>query len=707
MAKSRVAPIKTVTLPRLELLAALLGANITNYIVQTLEPVINSFQIYLWSDSQIVLSWLNSKKKLPQFIAARVEKINNLTKMHTWGYCPSAKNPADLITRGMNGNTLIEKSTSWLQGPQWLSDEEKWPKKETLQLSELYIQHQEVKEESKQEHDLLKSLGLEKHSNFGSLIRVLVFVLRFIDKCRKRHSPISKVATTKEINRAQTLLLQNLQENHFKIVKELLTNKKKLTSKSPAIIQQLGLFLDTTDLLIKCRGRIEYSKLHPEAQFPILLPKYSDITKLIIRTAHQRVMHNGVRDTLTEIRQQYWIPCGRQVVKNVLRQCITCKKCEGRPFHSVPTPPMPKSRVAGQHAFQFTGVDYAGPLFVQGTTKTPAKVNICLFTCASIRAIHLELVEDSTTPSFIRAFRRFISRRGVPEVMISDNAKQFKAASKELVPKEDISTKDDEDIENTISTFLANRGVKWQFIAERAPWWGGFYERLVGSVKRCLKKTLGKASLNYIELNTILTEVEAVLNSRPLTYTYTDIEDRSPLTPSHFLCGHRLLSLPTQTGSSGGAEELYSPHEENRQSLTRRAKHYNTLMERFWVTWRKEYLTSLREYNLPKRSLPERSPHVGDVVLVHDNCPRNQWKLAVIKELFPGQDGLTRSVMVKTSNGNCLKRPIEKLYPLELSVDESTHEETPKPSNTSSRPPRDAAEQAKLRLKEMAESNAI
>ena len=194
MAKSRVASIKAVTLPRLELLPILLGANLTNYIAQILEPIINGFQIYLWSDSQIVLSWLNSKKKLPQFIAARVMKINKLTKKHTWGYCPSSPKPADLITKGMNGNTLIAKSTYWLQGPQWLSDEEKWPKKETLQqptreTSELYIQHQEVKEDPKQEHDLLKSLGLEKHSNFNTLIRVLAFVLWFIDKCRKRHSP--------------------------------------------------------------------------------------------------------------------------------------------------------------------------------------------------------------------------------------------------------------------------------------------------------------------------------------------------------------------------------------------------------------------------------------------------------------------------------------------------------------------------------------
>ena len=177
---------------------------------------------------------------------------------------------------------------------------------------------------------------------------------------------------------------------------------------------------------------------------------------------------------------------------------------------------------------------------------------ICLFTCAVVRAIHLELVEDQTTDAFLRAFRRFISRRGVPECIISDNAKTFKAGAQEL---QTIKTQ----ILGTGSSqqFLAHHNITWKFITERAPWWGGFYERLIGLMKRCLKKTLGKACLNMIELNTILTEVEAVLNSRPLTYPYTDINDASPLTPSHFLCGYRLLTLPETNAKENEADRCF------------------------------------------------------------------------------------------------------------------------------------------------------
>jgi len=153
-------------------------------------------------------------------------------------------------------------------------------------------------------------------------------------------------------------------------------------------------------------------------------------------------------------------------------------------------------------------------------------------------------VEDQTTQAFLRAFRRFISRRGVPECIISDNAKTFKAGAQELQTVKTQVLKP-----NASQQFFANHNITWKFITDPAPWWGGFYERLVGLVKRCLKKTIGKAYLNMTELNTILIELEAVLNSRPLTYPYVDINDASPLTPSHFLCGHRLLTLPDTRSS--------------------------------------------------------------------------------------------------------------------------------------------------------------
>ena len=164
---------------------------------------------------------------------------------------------------------------------------------------------------------------------------------------------------------------------------------------------------------------------------------------------------------------------------------------------------------------------------------------ICLFTCAVIRAIHLEVVEDLTVDAFLRAFRRFISRRGIPELVISDNAQTFKAAAESLKAySEQIM------VTSEVQKFLFNNGIKWKFIVERAPWWGGFYERLVGSVKRCLKKVIGKSLMSVEEMFTVTTEVEAAVNSRPMTYLYSDIGDGNPLTPSHFLVGHRLLALP-------------------------------------------------------------------------------------------------------------------------------------------------------------------
>ena len=285
-------------------------------------------------------------------------------------------------------------------------------------------------------------------------------------------------------------------------------------SKHPSIIHQLGLFLDKDDV-IRCRGRIEHSNLLFNTKYPILIPKESYLSKLIVMAVHTRVMHNGVEETLTEIRQRFWTLQGRQLIKRLIRKCVTCKKVEGKPFPSLKAPPLPKSRLTGNHAFQASGVDYAGPIYVGGTNLQPSKMYICLFTCANIRAVHLAQVEDLSAEAFIRAFKRFINRRGVPESMIFDNAKNFKAASVEIIRTKNKIL----EVEKT-QHFFASHGIKWQFIAERAPWWGGFYERLIGTVKRCLKKVLGKASLKIFEVTTILTEVEATLNSRPYLPVY-------------------------------------------------------------------------------------------------------------------------------------------------------------------------------------------
>ena len=208
---------------------------------------------------------------------------------------------------------------------------------------------------------------------------------------------------------------------------------------------------------------------------------------------------------------------------------------------------------------------------MRNANKEVTKVYICLFTCTAIRAVHLELVEDQTASAFLRAFKRFESRRGIPKCIISDNAKTFKAGSQNLKA---LKTQVIEAAES--QRFLTNHGIKWKFITERAPWCGGFYERLIRLVKRGLKKIIRNTSLNAIELQTILKEIDATFNSCPLTYPYTDINDGPPLTPSHFLCRHRLLILPDTE------EDTHYIPQESVKDLTSRAKYHQKIMQTFW-----------------------------------------------------------------------------------------------------------------------------
>ena len=243
------------------------------------------------------------------------------------------------------------------------------------------------------------------------------------------------------------------------------------------------------------------------------------------------------------------------------------------------------------------------------------------------------------------------------------------------------------------------------------PWWGGFYERLVGMVKRCLNKILGKASLKMMELITVLNEIEAILNSRPLTYPYSDINDGPPLTPSHFLCGYRLMSLPSPHEPSQEKYPDHTPTESSKEILTSKARYHARLIDRFWSIWRREYLTDLREFHSRyikgKRVSKESNITVGDIVLVHDNLPRYQWRLATVTRVIPSsKDGLVRAASLRVSNGNEIRRPIEKLYPLEISEDSDQTMATPKvdePAIKGARPnPRESATRARLKIKQQA-----
>ena len=217
-----------------------------------------------------------------------------------------------------------------------------------------------------------------------------------------------------------------------------------------------------------------------------------------------------------------------------MRSCVACRRVCGKPYSTPDPPPLPRIRTQQASPFTVTGVDFSGALYVHGMTGEE-KVYVCLFTCGNTRAVHLEIVNDLSKNSFLQAFRRFVSHKSVPIIMISGNASTYLSAAKEI-----------EELMNSVKIHdaLKVQVTSWRFIPKRAPWYGGFWERLIGLTKSTLKKVLGRTFISLISLQTIIVEIEAVLNDRPLTYVSSDKSDPEPLTPAHLLYGRRIISLP-------------------------------------------------------------------------------------------------------------------------------------------------------------------
>ena len=291
------------------------------------------------------------------------------------------------------------------------------------------------------------------------------------------------------------------------------------------------------------------------------------------------------------------------------------------------------------------------------------KLWICLFTCCASRAIHLEIVFDLTTASFLRSVKRFAARRGLPRRFLSDNAKTFKKADKTLKAICD---------HHDVQTYLSINGIDWQFNLEKAPWWGGLFERLVRSTKRCLRKVVSRARFSYDELHTAVVEIEAVINSRPLSYLHPD-DLEQPLTPSHLLVGRRLLSLPDHLCHLEPEDD--EDFELNTTSVQKRVKHLNNIINHFWRRWRREYLLELRDTQRVRVSKGVKKTLTdGDIVLLHDaDLPRGCWKLAKVQGLITGRDGKVRGASLKVASRSgtptMLNRPLQLLYPLEIHVD--------------------------------------
>ena len=645
--KTRVAPLKGLSIPRLELLSARILAVLMNTVYNALKTQIKIDCIRYWLDSMTALYWIFNNGEWKQWVQYRVSEILKLTNKENWGHVEGTNNPADIGSRGVSASHLRD-SQLWWNGPSWLKKgRSEWPRSLAINESEEVIKERKkvnvlavVVKEAK---DIGQVIDVNRYSTFEKLLRVTAIVLRFIRNLKNRKEG-------KELERG------NLSVTEIRHAEKHWVQQAQLTLKNDVSFKKIACQLNIIEIdgVYVCKGRLENVDMPIASKYPIYLPKDNRITELIIIDCHRRSCHCGVKATLAELRSRFWVPKGRQQVKKVLRKCVVCKKLEGRPFNEPQTAPLPEYRVNKAPPFSKIGVDFAGPLYVKQEKGKMVKCYICLFSCCVTRALHLELVKDLSAPTFLNCLRRFCARRGTPDLINSDNAKTFKSTAKLLKSL----ARDPE-----VVTYLQSSRIEWKFNLEVSPWQGGHFERLIGCVKRCLRKVIGNARLSYDELSTVLTEIECILNSRPLTYSYSEFGEEV-LTPSHLIFGRRLTSL-----STGFSNCVRCDDNDSQFNLSKRFLYLSRTLSHFWNRWRREYLPDLREaHRMNAKSSAEAK--TGDVVLIQDdNVKRGMWKMGIVEEVIKGKDGYIRGAKVrKIGKGKpeILNRPLQKLFPLEI-----------------------------------------
>ncbi|XP_049868956.1 uncharacterized protein LOC126368838 [Pectinophora gossypiella] len=647
LGKSRVAPIKPTTIPRLELCGALVGARLYEKAISSLRIPIKSTTF--WTDSTIVLGWLKMlPSKLQPFVRNRVADILEKTGNCVWRHVPTDQNPADFISRGVDINKIQHLDLYWF-GPSFLKQHESsWPSSPVSSASLPEVRHDVSLHVTVNEHtDNSVFIDFNRFSNFLRLKRTVAYVLRFINKCRKQ-SVSHDYLTNDELENALHVIIRTSQRESFPEYK-LLINKQTLPKKCPLL--KFNVFLDENNLM-RVGGRLHHSHFSFEKKHPIVIQSSHQFTKLLFNFEHRKLFHAGPQLLLATIRETYWPIGGRNLAKAVFHRCVRCSRVKGQTVAPL-MGNLPQQRlVPGGYPFENVGMDYAGPISSvsrQGRGCKVVKVFIAIFVCFTTKAIHLELVGDLTSNTFLLALRRFISRRGKPINIYSDNGTSFVGAYNEL--SQFLKTHC-----NSLAEDVANDGVNFHFIPAYAPHFGGLWEAGVKSTKFHLRRVLGVCNLTYEELNSTLIQIEAILNSRPLTPPSSDPDDLTPLTPGHFIIGRPLTALPVPDLQDRAMNHLT------------RFQRTEQLRQQFWARWSIEYVAELQHRT--KWRTNQHSLQLDSLVLIkEDHLPPLKWKLGRVVAVHPGSDGINRVADVRTTTG-VVRRAFSKICPLPVSTND-------------------------------------
>ncbi|UYV84495.1 hypothetical protein LAZ67_X002373 [Cordylochernes scorpioides] len=611
-ARNRLATIKRITIPRLELLACLIGARLLVHVLENLEE--SPEKIQCWTDSSPALYWIQQQENWAQFVSNRVKEITTLTKNEDWNHVAGEHNPADLPSRGESPSKFIK--SGWWEGTKWLQE-----KKEDWPVSKVQYDLEAIEEErrktvvagfvAKKPEENPWYLNLyegKREVTLTQILRVIAWMLRF-----KPSEYKGDVISQEELDSAEKSLVKIIQS-------------ESIGEEDPKM-KQLHAFQDKEGLW-RVKTRIVNRNDDELFRLPILIPTNHPVTELIVKSVHEKMYHCGAQTLRSVLREKFWIPKARQLVRLVIHKCPRCRRFETKRV-DVPEASLPQHRVRDVVVFEVTGIDLGGPLYLEDGQK----VWFVIFTCGVYRAVHLELVTSLSTEALVGAVERFVARRGCPAVIYSDNGTNLVGLRNEL--------------------YRVNFGVKWKLNPPAAPWWGGWIERIVGLTKKLLRRLLGKRVVNYEEMVTILENCERVINARPLTYIAEDNDDLVPLTPEMFLREPR----------AEGEIDL----NEFRCNFGKSYEKRKRLLKDFRKRFRSEYLGLLVHHDNRKK---QRQLKVEDIVLVEvENRKQINWPMGKITKVFPGTDNVRRLVEVKTKSG-FMKRAVQRLFPLEVpSVD--------------------------------------
>ena len=656
-------------------------------------------------------------EKYKQWLCNRLKEILNRADRNSFHFVPGNLNPSDICSRSCLVSELLKNELWFNGPRFLMLPQSKWPKQQSLSRAEAEAQneldfkellaaeqtavqqgHTLVLTRAQSRREAAKKLTsstsqagaapplkkpvktsaartevkkqecanvflelLKKVSSWTKIIRITSYVVRFVAATVKEHSKIkifnsfalpSKPPTylTVPERRVSQLIWIRLSQRinfHDQLDRE---NAPKDKSK----LWQLNAFVDESGL-IRANTRLTQSSTLPYVTtHPLILPKHSQIVEKIVLSYHEENLHLPHTSCLYHLSRTFKICGGKSELNRILHKCRKRNCLQPTPIKQILSPLPPSRLDETEVPWKICSTDFFGPCIVTHSCKNPdcphpreEKAYGALWTDFTTRCVHLEAVQDLTTESFLAALIRFISRRGKPDRIYSDQAKTYKASDKEL-------TRLYKSLDwSKIGEKAAERGITWSYSCSRAPWENGLTERLVKSAKRCLKTTLGNARVSFIGLQTLLAEIEGLLNDRPLITPSLD-KYEATITPSILCNGRHLGSLPYDK----------TKKEDQVTSLSRFHAHRRKIMIHFWNRFRNDYLLQLQASKFATRvKTPILEP--GQVVLVrNENMKVGKWQLARIQTVILSRDNMPRRVILKTPTAT-IERHINKLALLE------------------------------------------